>query len=40
LALLWRELNWIHTIPIPGKAFSEAETPFIHQLCPDLFLPE
>lgn len=31
------EQNWIHTIPIPGPALSEAETLFIHQLAQYLF---
>jgi hypothetical protein len=31
------ELNWIHTIPIPGKELSEAETLFIHQVTQSMF---
>jgi hypothetical protein len=31
------EVNWIHTIPIPGANLSEAETLLIHQLTQSLF---
>jgi hypothetical protein len=31
------ELNWIHTIPMPGKELGKAETLFIHQLTQSMF---
>jgi hypothetical protein len=31
------ELNWIHTVPIPGIELGQAETLFIHQLTQVMF---
>jgi hypothetical protein len=31
------ELNWIHTIPIPGKELDQAKTLLIHQLTQSMF---
>ena len=36
-AFIPEELNWIHTIPIPGKELGQAETLLIHQLTQSMF---
>jgi hypothetical protein len=36
-AFLPEELNWIHTIPIPGNELGHAETMLIHQLTQSMF---